>query len=214
MHPWVAFAIETAAKLPIEKFIVRPPDRKRELEELKDILIGNQGRAAVEPTQSKVAEPEPMFFPKASHTPSSPPKVLVAKPVQQSDVTTQDTVDYQNREIGKLLLRMERHLAQKMRIKNIPCDCGAPKHLIDLEGMVEETIPMVTESKIYYRILDWIRDVGPTTTLEAVKSGKHNDEYPAHSREARDLRKELLGTLASEALFPKHEPLTANTIDN
>ncbi len=45
--------------------------------------------------------------------------------------------------------------------------------------------------------------LGPICTVEHVSSGKYDDIYPTFANEARDLRKELLGTLDPKALFPK-----------
>ncbi|MDP2728985.1 MAG: hypothetical protein Q8O55_00655, partial [Dehalococcoidales bacterium] len=53
---------------------------------------------------------------------------------------------------------------------------------------------------------DWVRRLGPISTVENVSSGEYDDVIPAFGVEARDLRKELLGTLDPKALFPeRHE---------
>jgi hypothetical protein len=57
-----------------------------------------------------------------------------------------------------------------MRIKSTPCDCGASKHLIDSESMIEETIYMVRDSSVYYRVQHGVREVRPKSTNEAAKS--------------------------------------------
>ncbi len=202
MPAWLSFVLDEVAKLPIEKWLSRPPDRSKELAELRDIMKGSQ------PVVSKpvISQPQPeptqkhISFTDKEITEVSPPKIHLKEP--EVAASNQQTVDYQNREIGKLLLRMERHLAQRMRINNVPCDCGAPKHLLDLEGMTEESIPMVDNPGVYRRILEWIKQVGPLTTVTAVQSGKHEEDYLHYSKIARDLRKDLLGSLDAEALFP------------
>lgn len=197
---WLGLAIDAVGRLPIERVLFKPPDRSKDLKELQEIL---QSRHAAKPP-----EPEPEPERTIVRSPVQP-KVHLAQ-VSEPVVSSKETVDYQNREIGKLLLRMERHLAQKMRINGVACDCGAPKHLLDLEGMTEETVPMVDEPAVYYRVLDWIKIVGPKTTLAAVKSGRYENDYPVHSHEARDLRKEIVGTLDAGALFP--EPASAAVV--
>ena len=70
------------------------------------------------------------------------------------------------------------------------------------KALVEEAMAMVDNTDIYNRILDWVERLGPLCTVEKVGSGKYDDIYPTFSNEARDLRKELLGTLDPKALFP------------
>lgn len=116
-------------------------------------------------------------------------------------LSTEETVKYQKREIGKLLLQMERHFSQRMRIAGIPCDCGASKHLLDMEALSEETIPMEPDNPLYSDLLIWIRQVGSKSTEQAAKSGQYDEEYPKMAEQARNFRKKLLGTLDAEALF-------------
>ncbi len=118
-------------------------------------------------------------------------------------VSPEQLIDYQKGEIGKLLLRMESHYAQRLRIKGIPCDCGAQKHLLDLESLCEETIPMVDNPKVYYRITDWVKEVGPKSTDQAAKGGHYDAEYPTFSHQARDFRKEIIGSIDPATLFPQ-----------
>lgn len=128
-------------------------------------------------------------------------------------VSPEQLIDYQKREIGKLLLRMESHYAQRLRIKGIPCDCGSQKHLLDLESLSEETIPMVDTPQAYYNILEWIKKVGPKSTDEAAKSGTYDEEYPRFSHEARDFRKEIIGSLDPNSLFPQKPGEPQITLD-
>lgn len=107
---------------------------------------------------------------------------------------------------------MERHFAQKMRINGITCDCGAPKHLLDIEDMAEESIPMVRDTKVYYRILDWVKKVGPKCMEKRAKTRLFDEEYPLMSYETRDFRKELTPPVqlskARSNLVPKNGLLT------
>ena len=125
-----------------------------------------------------------------------------------SNLSTKDTIAYQNREIGKQLYAMERHYANRMRIRGIPCDCGASKHLLGLEQLSEETIPMVNNPTTYEEIIKWVRENEPKSTDEAAKSGKYDDEYPALSRQARDFRKKIVGSRSLAAMTEEGEGLT------
>jgi len=202
---WLALVAQAVDKIPLERLLVRRSDEKERLQDLVKIL----GEAHSKP---EGAEPEPIpDLPEEIGEDTHPanlgntrPKVhLEANHSVTSTVTTKETVDYQNREIGKNLLMLNRHCIQKFRIAGRACDCGQSKHLLELEALAEETAGMVDNPDIYYRILEWVRRLGPISTVEDVSSGKYDDVYPAFGTEARDLRKELLGTLDPKALFPE-----------
>lgn len=194
------FPLLTAAidKLPLERLLFRTPDNKKSLEELQKILGESHAKpleAPEEPAGGTQEENSGGYL-----EPRRPTVHLTEKTGGASD---EETVAYQNREIGKLLLRMERHYAQRLRIEGVPCDCGSQKHLLDIESLCEETISMVDNPQVYYRIIDWIREVGPKSTDEAAKSGQYDEEYPVFSRQARDFRKEIIGSLEPSVLFTK-----------
>ena len=202
---WLALATQVIDKIPFERLLVRRPNNKERLQELAAIL----GKPHAEPAEKPPEEPrlpqeEVIEEPHPANLGNLRPKVrLESNPAVTSTVSTKETVDYQNREIGKILLTMQRHCVQRFRINGKACDCGQSRHLLDLEALVEETIAMVENPDIYYRTLDWIGRLGPLSTVENVSSGKYDDIYPAFGNDARDLRKELLGTLDPKALFPK-----------
>ena len=202
---WLALVAQAVDKIPFERLLVRRPDNKERLRELAEIL----GEPHAKPVEPKPEEPEIppeelIEDPHPANLGNLRPKVrLEANPAVTSTVSTKETVDYQNREIGKILLTMQRHCVQRFRINSKACDCGQSRHLLDLEALVEETIAMVENPDIYYRILEWIGRLGPLSTVENVSSGLYDDIYPTFGNEARDLRKELLGTLDPKALFPK-----------
>lgn len=198
---WLTFATNLIHRIPIERVLFPHPDNTKALQDFAASLEGTTSQKEA-PASSEVsiitqtAEKPPKIEPQEA------PKVHLTEP-QPGGVSSEETVDYQNREIGKLLLRMERHYAQRLRINGIPCDCGSSKHLLDLESLSEETIPMVGNPQVYYRIIEWIKVVGPKSSDEAAKSGLYDEQYPGHSREARDFRKELMGSLEPSALFPQ-----------
>lgn len=195
---WLSVLTEQVAKLPLERLFVRAPDNKKRLEGLQEIL----GESHVKPAEAPPENPPEEIPEEAEEGYLEPRRQKVHLPSREGGLSTEDTVGYQNREIGKLLLRMERHYAQRMRINGVPCDCGSQKHLLDLESLSEETVPMVDNPDVYYRIIEWVREVGPKSTDVAAKSGQHDSEYPVFSRQARDFRKEIIGTIDSQALWP------------
>ncbi len=204
---WLSLATMAIEKIPFEKLLVRRSDNKERLKELAEILGESHAKPA-EPLPEELQTPvnESKEETQLANLGNARPKVqLKENTAVTSTVSTKETVDYQNREIGKNLLMLQRHLVQKFRINGKACDCGQSRHLLDLESLVEETVGMVENPDVYYRILDWIKRLGPISTVENVTSGKYDDVYPNFSNEARDLRKEILGTLDPKALFPGKE---------
>jgi len=205
---WLALAAQVLEKIPLERLLIKPPSNKQNLEELQEILGQSKAKPTRMPTELPEEETreEPEERPLLGNLGNRPTRVhLGANRSVTSTVSTKETVDYQNREIGKVLLTMERHCVQKFRIAGRACDCGQSKHLLDLEALAEETIVMVDNPDIYYRLLDWIRRLGPLSTVENVESGEYDDIYPVFGNESRGLRKELMGTLDPKALFPHRE---------
>jgi hypothetical protein len=176
-------------KVPFEKMIIKPPDPAKEHEELRAILIGS----ANIPAAAQTSKPSP-----------SPARNLSNSP-QSKTPTDKDTIIYQNREIGKIILQMERHSSQRFRINGIACECGSNKHLLDLEELCEETIPMVGDDKVYFKIIELGKELAPKVAPDIVASGQYDEEYPEYSKKYRDLRKELFGTLDYTPLFEKRK---------
>ena len=209
---WLALAVQAVEKIPFERLLVKRSDNKQRLRELADILGDAHTKPAEKPleetalpTEESTEEPLPKNLGNVRPKMRLEPNASVT-----STVSTKETVDYQNREIGKILLVMQRHCVQKFRINGKACDCGQSRHLLDLEALAEETVAMVENPDIYYKLLNWIGRLGPICTVENVSSGKYDNDYPVFGNEARDLRKELLGTLDPKALFP--EKLAASTL--
>lgn len=191
---------EFLTKMPIEKMLVKERDRTADREELREILEGVPASQPEKPPAPRSTTTTGLLEPRK--TTLQRHSTSFEEPSAASEVTLEETVAYQNREIGKLLLRMERHYAQKMRINGKPCDCGATKHLLDMEGMAEEAVPLVSNPQVYYRLLDWVSRCGPMSTEQAAKSGAFDEIYPQLSGEAREFRKEIVGTLDPHALWP------------
>lgn len=176
---WLALLPELLNRIPVERLLTRPPDNRKRLEELQGILSNS------EPKRSGDSEPRA----------EDAPQRRVRLQPKEGGISTEETVDYQNREIAKLLLRMEGHCTQKFRLFGKICECGAAKHLLDLESLCEETIPMVDNPDTYYRIIDLGRELSPKCTPEAVATLQYDDEFPSYARQYRDMRKQLVGYL-------------------
>jgi len=193
---WLALLAQTAAKLPLERIFVRHPDNKKNLEALQEILSESHAKPAESPPDVATTEEDNWGY----LEPRQQKAHLASK---ESGISTEETVAYQNREIAKNLLSMEKHYAQKLRINGIPCDCGSGRHLLAIESLAEEAISMVDNPNVYYRLIEWVKEVGPKSTDQAAKSGKYDSEYPTFSHQARDFRKEIIGSLEPSALFTK-----------
>jgi len=171
--------------------IIKPPDTQKDREAIRAILRQKMAEKPPEPTNTTPRAPE---LPK-----------IALKRASHTGPTTEETVAYQNREIGKVLVTLKKHMVQGFLVAGKSCDCGQ-KHLqLELESLCEETIPMVENPDIYYRLLEWIKEIGPKCTVEAVASGQYKDEYKAMSLQARDYLKEVMGTEDVKALWLKKE---------
>jgi hypothetical protein len=70
---------------------------------------------------------------------------------RQKGVSTEDTIGYQKKEIGKELLLLEKHLQQGCKINGVACDC-CEKHPLAIEALAGETLGM-TGADIYNEIM-------------------------------------------------------------
>ena len=164
----------------------------------------NQGRPAVNRYDRMLAQLddlEAQVSPQGS--PSSLPETPEPPQGPPAKVSTQDTIAYQNREIGKDLLLLERHLQQLCQIDGTPCDC-CQKHPMAIEALAEETFGM-TGTAVYKEIADWAKVIAPITTQEASGSGEYAEIYPRLSMQARELRKKLMGTDKISALLTTNQ---------
>ncbi|MFH1763648.1 MAG: hypothetical protein ABIF09_05585, partial [Gemmatimonadota bacterium] len=188
---WVGLVAEAVSRLPIERFLVKPRDRSEDFARLSDILTNAHARPDEEPESPSPQGEEGVYTPSAPEPVNLEPRRtkvhLEPRPHYADGPTLQETIDYQNREIGKILLQLQRHFVQKFRISGKICDCGQGKHFLDLEGLAEETVTMV-DNPVYERLVEWCRTTGPKCSVEAVRSGRYDGEYSRFAQEARDFR--------------------------
>ncbi len=206
---WLATVLQFADRLPLERLFVKPPGHKQKLVALRNILEEAHSSPAQAPPENPPEEIPSEYEDLKGYLVPRQQKVHIDSPPPDS-VSTEETVTYQNREIAKNLIVLEKHYAQKLTIAGKKCDCGAGRHLLAIESLAEETISMVDNPDIYYRLLNWVKEVSPKSTDLSAKSGQYDNEYPAFSRQARDFRKELIGSLEPSAIFPKKEEPTAD----
>ena len=169
---WPQFISTIVSRIPFERVLFPRPDHTKSLEEFAANLPRAESQKEASPGQ------------KTAITTKTPEKVAQggsASVLEPPELSTEETVAYQNREIGKQLLAMESHYAQRMRIAGTPCDCGATKHLLYLEQLCLETIPMVADPSTYEEIVNWVREAEPKSTEAAARSGRHDEEYPVLS---------------------------------
>ncbi len=199
---WLAFVTNIVNKVPIERVFFPPRDNSKALEEFAKTLTPSVGQKEAPSRQKTTTATQTVEKTAKAQPPTAP---------ERPGLSTEETIAYQNREIGKQLLAMESHYAQRMRIAGTPCDCGATKHLLFLEELCQETIPMVSEPSTYEEIVRWVREAEPKSTEAAAKSGRHDDEYLIFSGQARDFRKRITRTLSLSALIEPKELKTALT---
>lgn len=192
---WLSVLAQAIERIPLERLLIKPRSNKERLLDLQEILSESHAK----PAEAVPIEPIEETPEEAGYL--EPRRQRVHLPSPRSELSTEETVEYQNREIAKNLLVLERHYAQRLRINGIPCDCGSGRHLLAIETLAEEAIPMVDNPDVYYRLIDWVKGAGPKSTDAAAKSGKYDNEYPTFAHQARDFRKEIIGSLEPSALF-------------
>jgi len=202
MINWLNALIQIADRLPIERLFVKHTSNKAKLEELQGILGGAQAKPAEAPPENPPEEIPEEYEDLKGYLEPRRQKVHL-EPPSATGVSTEETVAYENRELAKNLIVLEKHYAQKLTIAGKKCDCGAGRHLLAIESLAEEAISMVDNPDGYYRLLDWVKEVSPKSTDQAAKSGLYDNDYPVFSRQCRDFRKELVGSLEPSALFDK-----------
>lgn len=180
--------------VPWERLLFRSRDRAGALERFAATLpaatVGGTIGSAGSETQSSAPTQNPSKIAPQSLSETS----ALSLP------TTEETVAYQNRELGKQLLLLEMHLGQGCRIPPItgePCDCCSPKHTLTIEALAIETYT-IHPQPVYQELAEWARGVEAKTTIEEIKGGKH--DYGPDAAKARAFRKRILGTESLGAL--------------
>ncbi len=192
------------------------------LEPLREIVRGGRERLEEAGNDIRSIAEEfhggtPNTTPTIQETPKTPeiePQSRTSSPTTGvTKLTSEETLAYQNREIGRELWLLEKHLAQGCRIpdsagKLIPCDCCEKGGFI--AGLAYESIPIAERasrsSASYEEIAKWAEELTPMVTVAAVESGQY--DYKKLSGEASTLRKKLMGSLALGALLsPSEESL-------
>lgn len=107
-------------------------------------------------------------------------------------VDDDEVITYQNEEIVKELLLLDKHLQQGCKIHGTACDC-CEKHPVTLQALAEETYGM-TGHPIYAQISDWCKQINPMVSAEASASGDFDQDYAAMAMTCREFRKTLMGS--------------------
>jgi hypothetical protein len=129
----------------------------------------------------------------------------IAEIIEPGLPSQEQTLAYQNDHITNQLLLMAVHYTEKLKMNGIPCDCLPKKHFKLLKAFIKETIPMVEDPDVLYRLLDWLEEVGTKSSYEANKSGVYDNEYPRMAYEARNFVKEIDPDKESTSLSPREE---------
>ncbi len=198
MHPIISICLVALSKLPFERIFIKPPDPTESVKKLEAAFASHQPLS--KPTiQAEKTEPLKEGSEVLPDRPGAETRAENKELLSGRRVTTEETIAYQKRELGKEILLLEKHLQQKCKIGGIACDC-CQKHPIAIEALAQESLGMSNEP-IFNDITVWIRGIAPMTTEAASKSGKFDDLYPRMAIKARDMRKNLMGTDEVKALL-------------
>ena len=193
-------------KLPRVKLPANP------LEPLREIV--REGRERIEKAGSDICSIAEEFRSTIPDT-TSPIQIIEKVPQiepqsvsQYSLPTTEETTRELKRRLAKELYRAQLDLSAKLRIASKPCDCLDQKHTLGLEAAAEELIAQEPDNPVYFEIIDWIKQNQPKLTIEAISTGKYDDEYPRMAAEFREFRKRIMGTTALRAMVEPEEQIS------
>ena len=186
---WVRLVTSVLDYLPIERALFPPRDNTEALEK----LVASMGEAK-SPKEAPVLE--------------KPTPTITTLPPRPELPTTEETTAELKRRLGKELYRAELDLSNKLRIAGKPCDCLEAKHTLGLEAVAEELIPQEPTNPVYFEILQWIKVNHSKVTIEAIVSGKYDEEYPQMAAEFKGFRKRILGTTVLTAMIAPKEQIT------
>ena len=189
--------------LPRLKLPTHPLEPLRELvrggrERLEE--VGSDIRSIAEDLRGNIPNITPTI-----HDTVKAPEIEPQRRTAGSGVTTEETIAYQKRELGKELLLLEKHLREGCRIPPTtgePCDCCSPKHTITIAALALETYG-ITGDPVYQELSKWAEGIAKKATIPEIESGKHN--YGENAVEARGYRKKLLGSESLGALLAPSE---------
>ena len=197
---WFLMGLKVAAKIPFERLIFRPKDNVKAEE---DFIKSLERQMKPEPpSAATMAQVLPESYDELS---GRKPNLAMERRVNK--ITTEETIAYQRREIGKQMMLLETHLQQRCRINGKPCDC-CEKHPIVMEGLSQEAIGMTTDP-VFPDIIEWARYLSPITTQLAAESGQYDDLYPDLAIKTRELRKRMMGTTDLKALMTPEQQARA-----
>ncbi len=137
-----------------------------------------------------------------------PTSTITRLPLQPELPTREETTVELKRRLAKELYRAELDLSSKLRIAGKPCDCLDSKHTLGLEAAAEELIAQEPTNPVYTEILQWIKNNHPKVTIEAITSGKYDNEYPQMASEFKGFRKRIMGTTVLTAMIESKEQIT------
>lgn len=188
---WVAIVTSIINHVPIERVLFPPRDNTKALENFITRVKRTES-----PKEAPVLEK---------------PAPTIARPTPQFQLpTTEETTAELKRRLAKELYRAELDLSNKLRIAGKPCDCLESKHTLMLEAAAEELIASEPDNPVYFEIIDWIKQNQLKVTIEAISTGKYDEEYPRMAAEFKGFRKRLLGSTSLTAMI---EPKEHGTTD-
>lgn len=193
-------------KLPRVKLPANP------LEPLREIV--REGRERIEKAGSDIRSIAEELHSTTADTTSTiqstekAPQIEPQSVSQYSLPTTEETTRELKRRLAKELYRAQLDLSAKLRIAGKPCDCLESKHTLGLEATAEELIASEPDNAVYFEILEWLKRNRSKVTIEAISSGRYDNEYPVMAAEFREFRKRIMGTTVLTAMVEPEEQIS------
>ncbi len=136
---------------------------------------------------------------------------LTATEIKQTSYmpTLEQTVkDVLKSHLARELYETELKLAAELKFAGKPCDCLNSELNLGLEATAQKLTSLDPNNRVYHEFVDWIQRNRHILSIESVRTGQYDHEYPLMARQLADFRKRIMGTASLAAIRETTQPTT------
>jgi hypothetical protein len=137
---------------------------------------------------------------------------LTATEIKQTSSmpTVEQTVkDVLKPHLARELYEAELKLAAGLKFAGKPCDFLNNGRNLNLETTTQKLTSLDPNNRVYHEIVDWIQRNRHILSIESVRTGQYDQEYPLMARQLTDFRKRIMGTASLAAMSKPTQPTVA-----
>jgi hypothetical protein len=117
--------------------------------------------------------------------------------------------DVLKRHLARELYQAERKLAARLWVAGKPCDCLDSSRNLSLEATAQKLTSLDPHNRTYRELVDWIQRTRRILSIESVRTGHYDEEYPQMARQLNDFRKRIMGTASLSVIM---EPIQTTAV--